>query len=175
MKPPPVEAPCCANPCQPIFSAGAAAASGAAAAAAACCCGSMPCDKPPNALPVAAPDAWYACPSFWKSKFGSVKKRKAVSMPCAPKPAPVAAPCCANGIQPPRGLAPSATGAASADFSAGAAAAAGVVVGAAGVPPDSVLKLLPVVWLSAPNLLAVAAPSPLPLPHSVAVSAPAPA
>ena len=30
---------------------------------------------------------------------------------------PVAAPCCANGIQPPRALAPSAAGAASAAFS----------------------------------------------------------
>ena len=99
MKPPPVEAPCCAKLCQPIFSAGAAAAASGAAAAA-CCCGSMPCESPPNALPVAAPDAWYASPSFWKSKFGSVKKRKLVSRPCCIKLPPVSAPACANGIQP---------------------------------------------------------------------------
>ena len=43
---------------------------------------------------------------------------------------------------------------------AAAAGAGAVAPAAAGVPPDSVLKLLPVVWLSAPNLLAVAAPSP---------------
>ena len=85
----------------PRFSSG-----GVAAAAPA-----MPSDRVPNASPVAAPDAWYASPSFWKSKSGSVKKRKAVSAPWEAKPAPVAAPCCAKGIQPP--------------FSAGAAAAAG--------------------------------------------------
>merc|ERR1719486_938932 len=61
----------------------------------------MPSDRVPNASPVAAPDAWYASPSFWKSKSGSVKKRKAVSAPWEAKPAPVAAPCCAKGIQPP--------------------------------------------------------------------------
>ena len=39
---------------------------------------------------------------------------------------------------------------------AAAAGAGAVAPAAAGVPPDSVLKLLPVVWLSAPNLFAVA-------------------
>mmetsp|Transcript_32166 Transcript_32166/g.94809 ORF Transcript_32166/g.94809 Transcript_32166/m.94809 type:complete len:284 (-) Transcript_32166:663-1514(-) len=45
-----------------------------------------------NLSAVALEDAWYACPSFWKSKLGSVKKRKPVSSPCAGRGADVEAP-----------------------------------------------------------------------------------
>jgi len=102
----------------------AAGASGAVPAGAACCgaacCGSIPCDSPPKAFPVSPLSCWYFWPSFWKSKFGSVKKCNAVSAPCDAKLTPVDPPCWANGIQPPRAWAPPAV----ATVAGGAAASA---------------------------------------------------
>mmetsp|Transcript_32167 Transcript_32167/g.94816 ORF Transcript_32167/g.94816 Transcript_32167/m.94816 type:complete len:405 (-) Transcript_32167:157-1371(-) len=96
-----------------------------------------------NLSAVALEDAWYACPSFWKSKLGSVKKRKPVSSPCAANPAPVSAPVCANGIQP--------------TFSAGASAA-----GASDAAPSSMRQLFVVEERPAAALVAAATAFALP-------------